>query len=96
MSARLAILIWQFRHPAFVLLVLGSLALAPLANFTALNNDVTTWISESDPVYQTYEQFRDEFGGGRTLIIAIEGDRLFTKESLEFIREVTEELERCL
>ena len=94
MSARLAILIWQFRHPAFVLIVLGSLALAPFANFTALNNDVTTWISESDPVYQTYEQFRDEFGGGRTLIIAIEGDRLFTKESLEFIREVTEEIER--
>ncbi len=94
MSAGLARVVWRFRYPACALIVVGFVALAPKTNFTELDNDISAWISKTDPVYQTYEGFRDEFGGGRTLIIALRSDRLFTRETLEFIRTVTEEIER--
>ena len=47
---------------------------APSADFTILDNDMTAWISKQDPVYVEYERFRHEFGGTRTLIVALEGD----------------------
>jgi predicted RND superfamily exporter protein len=94
MSAAVARLIWRVRYPASAAIVIGFLALAPLTNFTDLDNDISAWISKDDPVYQTYERFRREFGGGRTLIVALRSDRLFTEPSLAFIRSVTAEIER--
>jgi uncharacterized protein len=94
MSAWLAGLLWRIRYPASAFIILGCLALAPKTNFTDLDNDISAWISRTDPVYQTYDRFRAEFGGGRTLIIALKTDRLFTKESLGFIRAVGEDIER--
>ena len=94
MSARLARAIWRFRYPACAVIVIGFLGLAPLTNFTELDNDLTAWISRTDPIYQTYERFRREFGGGRNLIIALRSDRLFTTESLQLIRALTEDLKR--
>jgi predicted RND superfamily exporter protein len=93
-SAWIADLIWRVRYPACAVILLGFVALAPKTNFAELDNDISAWISKADPVYQTYERFRDEFGGGRTLIIALKSNRLFTRESLEFIRNVTEDIER--
>ena len=94
MSARLALVIWRVRYPACALILLGFVALAPLTNVTELDNDISAWISRDDPVYQTYERFRDEFGGGRNLIIALRSERLFTAESLEFVRAITADIER--
>lgn len=94
MSSVVARLVWRFRVPACAVIVLGFLALAPSTNFTDLDNDISAWISKDDPVYRTYERFRNEFGGGRTLIIALHSERLFTNESLEFVRAVSEEIER--
>jgi len=94
MSELVARLLWRIRYPACGVIIAGFLALAPLANFTELDNDISAWISRDDPVYQTYERFRGEFGGGRTLIVALRSDALFTVESLRFIREVTEDIRR--
>jgi uncharacterized protein len=94
MSARLADWIFRWRYPLCALIVAGFVGLAPLFNFTEIDNDISMWIAEDDPVYQTYERFRKEFGGQRTLLIALRSDRLFTAESLEFIREVSEDIER--
>src|ERR671911_600039 len=94
MSARIARAIWRFRYAACAVIVLGFVALAPLTNFTELDNDISAWISKSDPVYQTYERFRGEFGGGRNLIIALRSERLFTTESLQLIRDLTEDIAR--
>jgi hypothetical protein len=93
-SARLADVLWRFRYPACALILLGFVALAPLTNFTDLDNDISAWISRDDPVYQTYERFRDEFGGGRALIVALRSPELFTAESLRFVRDVTEDIKR--
>jgi uncharacterized protein len=94
MSRLVAELIWRFRYAACAIIVLGFVAFAPKTNFTELDNDISAWISKEDPVYQTYERFRGEFGGGRNLIIALRSDELFTPTALGFIRSVTEEIER--
>jgi predicted RND superfamily exporter protein len=90
-----AIYRWRFILSAFI--VLGAAALAPRANIAAIDNDITAWFSKDDPVYKDYERFRAEFAGTRVLIVALQAesaDRLFSRDTLEFIARVTEEIER--
>ena len=77
-AARLADVLYRFRFPLSALVLVGALWFAPSANITNIDNDLSAWISKDDPTYQDYERFRDEFGGTRNLIVALESDRLFT------------------
>jgi predicted RND superfamily exporter protein len=54
------------------------------------------WVAKTDPVYVTYERFRSEFGGQRNLIVALQSDRLFAPDSLDFIRTITADIERVV
>src|SRR5687767_9638655 len=94
MSARIAELIYRFRIPLSAAILLGFVAMLPLTNVTAIDNDISMWISRDDPIYRTYERFRQEFGGQRTLLIALRSERLFTPESLAFVRQVTGDIAR--
>ena len=94
MSAWVARQLWRLRYVLSAIVVVGMVAMAPLVNFTSLDNDISAWISKSDPVYQTYERFRKEFGGGRVLLVALKSDRLFTRESLDAIRDMSDEIRR--
>ena len=94
MTAWLARAIFRLRIPLSAFIVIGAVVLAPSANFTEIDNDLTMWVSNTDPVYQTYERFRQEFGGQRNLLVALKSDRLFTPESLGFIRQLTGDIER--
>jgi len=94
MSERLADLIYRFRLPLSAAIMLGFFALLPLTNITQIDNDISMWISRDDPVYRTYERFREEFGGQRTLLIALRSPRLFTPEGLEFVRQITDDIQR--
>jgi predicted RND superfamily exporter protein len=93
----LASFIWRFRIPLSIAIVVGALALAPRANITRIDNDITAWFSKEDPVYRNYERFREEFGGTRTLIVALQAgtpERLFSRDTLRFIETVTGDIER--
>jgi predicted RND superfamily exporter protein len=76
MSARLADFIFRFRFPLGAVVLAGAVFFAPKMNVTEIDNDITTWISSDDPVHQQYERFRQEFGGQRLLLIALQSDRL--------------------
>lgn len=92
-----AAFIWRWRIPMSVCLVLGALVLSPRANVTKIDNDVTSWFSKEDQVYKDYERFREEFAGTRTLIVALQADtpeRLFSRDVLQFIEQVTGDIER--
>ena len=92
MSAWLADWLWRWRYPLSAFIVIVALAFAPRANITHIDNDITAWFAKDDPVYRDYERFRDEFGGSRTLIIALKADsadRLFSQPTLDFIRQAT-------
>ena len=96
-SDGLANFIWRWRIPLSVFIVLGALALSPRANVMTIDNDITAWFSREDPVFKDYERFRQEFAGTRTLIVALQADtpeRLFSRDTLQFIEQVTGDIER--
>ena len=97
MSRRLADFLWRWRYPLSAFIVICALAFAPRANITHIDNDISAWFGADDPVYRDYERFRDEFGGSRTLIVALRADtpeRLFSRETLNYITQVTGDIER--
>jgi predicted RND superfamily exporter protein len=97
MSARLADFLWRWRYLLSAFIVVVAAAFAPRANITHIDNDITAWFAKDDPVYRDYERFRDEFGGSRTLIVALKADspdRLFSRPTLDFIRQATGDIER--
>jgi predicted RND superfamily exporter protein len=92
--AVIAEFVYRFRYAFAAFVLAGAAVLLPRADLTTIDNDLTAWVSKDDPVYQTYERFRQEFGGTRSLIVAIQGDRLFTPDGLAFIERLTRDLER--
>jgi predicted RND superfamily exporter protein len=97
MSLAVAEFIYRYRWILTALIVAGALALAPRANITNIDNDLTAWFSRSDPIYQEYERFQQEFGGTRNLIVALEApsrDRLFSRDTFDRLQAITEEIER--
>jgi uncharacterized protein len=96
-SRRLADVLWRWRYQFSAIVVIVAVAFVPRANITHIDNDISAWFSKDDPVYRDYERFRDEFGGSRSLIVALKADsaeRLFSRETLDFIRRVTSDIER--
>ena len=97
MSRLLAAFIYRWRFPLSAAILLGAIAFIPRSDITRIDNDITAWFSKTDPVYQDYERFRQEFGGTRTLIVALKADsaeRLFSRETLTFIEKVSGDIER--
>ncbi len=89
---RLADFLYRFRLPLSALVVIGAVLFAPNVNLTSIENDLSAWISRDDPAYQDYDRFRSEFGGTRSLIVAIRSDRIFTAEGLSYIDRITRDL----
>src|SRR5829696_189275 len=96
-TAALASFIYRWRLPMSAFIVLGAIICAPRANVTRIDNDITAWFSKEDPVYRDYERFRTEFGGTRSLIVALSADtsdRIFSRDTLQFIEQVSRDIER--
>jgi predicted RND superfamily exporter protein len=96
-SRAIARAIYRWRLPLSAAIVLGAMALLPRANLTRIDNDLTAWFSREDPVYQEYERFRDEFGGTRNLIVAIQApsrERLLSAGGFAYLERVTGDIER--
>jgi predicted RND superfamily exporter protein len=94
MSARLARFLYRFRIPLTLLIVAGALALAPRAQITHIDNDISAWFSKEDPVLRDYDRLRAEFTGSRTLIVALEGPSVLTATGLDALRRITGDIER--
>src|SRR5215207_1115936 len=96
-SLTLASFIYRWRLPMSAFIILGAFICAPRANITRIDNDMTAWFSKEDPIYRDYERFRAEFGGTRSLIIALaadSSDRIFSRDTLQFIEQVSGDIER--
>lgn len=97
MSLRVARFIYRWRRWLSALAVIGAIALSPRAQIQEIDNDLTAWFSTDDPLYQDYERFQNEFGGTRTLIIALKApsrDRMFSRASLTALDELSADIER--
>ena len=97
MSRAIADFIWRWRRALTIFIVLGAVVLSPRANITKIDNDLTAWFSVDDPIYKDYARFRDEFGGTRTLIIAIEApsrEALLSADGLRLIETLSSDIEK--
>src|SRR5687767_12762021 len=97
MSEWAAGFIYRWRLPLSAFVVLGALLFSPSANISDIDNDISAWFSKDDPVYKDYERFRQEFGGTRSLIVALQADtseRLFSPETVRFIEQITDDIGR--
>ena len=92
--AWLADVLYRYRLPISAFVLLGAIAFAPKANITSIDNDLSAWIAKDDPAYQDYERFRHEFGGTRPLIVALQGDGIFTATGLQYVDRITRDLEQ--
>ncbi len=97
MSLRVARFIYRWRRWLSALAVIGAIALSPRAQIQEIDNDLTAWFSPDDPLYQDYERFQNEFGGTRTLIIALKApsrEQLFSRDALTSLDELSADIER--
>ena len=90
----LADFLYRYRLALSAVVMLGAVVFAPYVNITGIDNDLSAWIAKDDPAYQDYERFRHEFGGTRPLIVAIQGNTIFTATGLRYIDRITHELEQ--
>ena len=97
LSRLIADIVYRHRILLTALILAGAVVLAPRANITNIDNDLTAWFSREDPIFQEYERFQDEFGGTRTLIVAIEApsrERLLSAEGFGFLERISGQIER--
>jgi uncharacterized protein len=94
MSLALARFLYRFRFLLTFLIVAGALGMAPLAQITRIDNDISAWFEKSDPVLRDYDRLRAEFTGSRTLIVALEGPAATTAAGLDALRRITGDIER--
>ena len=94
MSLALARFLYRFRLAITFLIVAGALALAPRAQITRIDNDISAWFSKDDPVLRDYDRLRQEFTGSRTLIVALAGPGVTSAAGLDVLRRITADVER--
>ena len=97
MSHAIAAQLYRWRRILTAIIVLGAIALAPRANITKIDNDLTAWFSKTDPVYQEYQRFQDEFGGTRNLIVALQAptqERLFSRDGFAALQAISDDIAR--
>ncbi|HOO47360.1 MAG TPA: efflux RND transporter permease subunit, partial [Deltaproteobacteria bacterium] len=87
-----ALIIYRLRYILAVLCLVITVFFGLSINMD-LDNTISAWFAEDDPVSVDYHNYRDTFEGGRYMIVAVRSEKLFSYEVLKYIRNITEELE---
>ena len=78
--------------PLTFLIVAGALLLAPRAQITRIDNDISAWFSKDDPVLRDYDRLRQEFTGSRTLSSPSPAS-VAAAAGLDVLRRITSDIE---
>ncbi len=89
---RVVRILHRFRFLWLGLVIAMSLIFAFLIK-VEMDNSLRAWFSPDDPEYARYKNYRDTFGGGGFLIVALRSEGVFTREVLRFVKDKTEEFE---
>jgi predicted RND superfamily exporter protein len=80
------------RYRVFAIIIVFLLTLFFGYKMTGLkmNADFSTYLRQDDPLVQQFNRIGEEFGGKSIALILIESEQLFTTQSLEQIRKLTD------
>ena len=87
---------FHYRHRWWIAggVIAAFLALLPQARVFELQNDLAAWFDADDPHWAVYREFREEFGGSRSLIVAVETPDLFSRPVLLYVKDLSDKLAR--
>ncbi len=93
-AERIAAGLIHHRLKALVALLVTAGALAPFSGAAMEpNNALSVWFLASDPAYQAYEAFQDQFGSDEIVAVAVhDPGGIFTAENLALIDEASERI----
>lgn len=86
---------FAYRHPWYVIVTLGLLYCALIAQLPKLTSDTSMegYLRPDEPVLLTYNRFREQFGRDELIIVAVESPAIFSIEFLETLQKLHAELE---
>ncbi|MBT6052283.1 MAG: MMPL family transporter, partial [Candidatus Scalindua sp.] len=90
---RIASIILRYRILFFVLIGLLTGLFGYYAIESKTDNSIEVWLKRNDPKLDYYYDFLDKFGDDEFLIIAMDGDDLFTGKKIKLINEIATRLE---
>lgn len=56
------------------------------------DNSIEVWLNEDDPGLSFYNSFKKDFGGEEFILIVIDSEKIFTKEAIGLINQITSEI----
>jgi len=90
---RIASIILRYRILFFVLIGLLTGLFGYYAIESKADNSIEVWLKRNDPKLDYYYDFIDKFGDDEFLIIAMDGDDLFTGKKIKLINDIATRLE---
>ncbi|MBN2299142.1 MAG: MMPL family transporter [Deltaproteobacteria bacterium] len=86
-----ALIIYRLRYILVALSLIFTIIFGLSINMD-LDNTISAWFAQDDPVSIDYHNYRDTFEGGRYMIVAVRSENLFSTPVLDYIRNITEDL----
>ncbi len=90
---RIANVILKYRVLFLVLIGLLTVFFGYYATKSKTDNSIEVWLKRNDPKLDYYYTFIDKFGDDEFLVIAMDGDGLFTGKKLKLINDIATRLE---
>ena len=81
----------------FVVVILALTTVSAIyfsVNFGNSDNSLPVWFEPDDPDYVAYQNYLDEFGNDRFILLGFDVPEVFSKPVLSFVQELTEELKK--
>ena len=83
-------LVLKYRFAILVLTIGLTLFFGYGVTKVTINSDMLSYLKPDDPLIQVFNRIGDDYGGNTMAMVAIEGDDIFTTETLTVIKDLTE------
>ncbi len=80
----------RFRIAIIVSVALITIFLAIGLTRVNINSDLISYLDDDNPVVRLFDHVGEQYGGNDIIMVAVEGEDIFTNEALTVIRDITE------
>ncbi len=80
----------RFRIPIIVSVALITIFMAIGLSKVVINSDLISYLDTENPTVQLFNHISEQYGGNNIIMVAVEGEDIFTNEALTVIRDITE------